>query len=501
MSAESFDIAVIGGGPAGMEAAIEAARAGATTVVVDDRDRLGGNYYKELPDAFCAPESALASHRAERETTRQAVGREGVQVMRGTGVWGVFDSRGGAIGPASPTAGGAGSGEPDAEKRAAGSERPDGAAQGGFTLELSRAGEPSTLWARCLVIAPGVYDRPVPFPGWTLPGILTPGGAQLLLGNQGVLPGCRVVVGGTGPLLLPVAASLVESGADVVAFVEACGALEGWPHLRGLWGQAGRLVDGFRYWRVLRGAGVQFLFRHAVTRAHGDDRLRAVEIGRIRGDGRPVPGSERTVEVDCACVGHGFLPSTELTLHLGCRHRFDADLRARFPWHDETMETDVPGVFVAGDVTGIGGKDAARLQGRIAGAGAAARTGHMTQAELRRRAERLGPARRRQERFRQLLWRRHRHRKGLLALLESDTMVCRCEAVTVAPLVEAVKSGYHDLRGVKVCTRAGMGACQGRYCASTVAEIIDARGANTIESVSPPRIRPPVMPVRLDEIQ
>lgn len=475
MKTAQVDVAVVGGGPAGMMASIAAASGGADVLLVDARHRLGGNYYKELPAGVHAGNGhAEEAGHSELVHMRQALMKREVPVLDQTTVWGIFRGEG-----------------PTVQN---GAEQP-------FTLYLQGPHPTRTLEARTLIVAPGVYDRSLPFPGWTLPGIMSPGGAQLLLKNQGILPGRRVLVAGTGPLLMAVAAALAEHHAEVVALLDTASLTDGWRSgPRGLWGQWARVREAVDYWRILRRHHVPFRFQHAVFRALGDEQVEAAVIGQVDADGYPIAGTERTVAVDTICLGYGFLPLTALTLHLGCRHVYDPNLRTEVPFHDEMMATDVPGIFVAGDVTGVGGKDLARLQGHVAGVAACGALGYLTPEQVATRVRRVQPQIAREMRFRDLLWRRFRMRAGLLSLAGDDTIICRCEAARLDEIKRAIEAGTRDLKGVKIRTRVGMGPCQGRYCSANVAEIVAHETGVALADIASLKVRPPVMPIRIRDI-
>ena len=405
----------------------------------------------------------------------------GVDMLTGTSVWGIFRDAGTTLGHGAPLVA-----EPPLDH---------------FTVYLETPqAEQAVAQASVLVLAPGVYDRPLPFPGWTLPGVLTPGAADVIMKTQGLLPGRRVLVAGTGPLQMAVAATLAEQGAEVVGLLDTCAAGAEWTHIpHALWGQWGRMAEMAGYAASLLKHRVPLLFRHAVWRAEGTPTtgVTSAIIGKVDGDGHPIAGTERSVTADAICIAYGFAPSIELTLHLGCAHDYDARLGVYLPRHDETMACSTPGVFVAGDVTGAGGKDLAHLQGRIAGISALEKLGALSTPAARAARAALQPAIARERRFGKLLWDRFRVRPGLVDLVTADTPVCRCEGVTAAQLAASVADGAASFRGAKIRTRVGMGVCQGRSCFLNAAMLIARERGCTIPEVGLPTIRPPLVPVQV----
>jgi NADPH-dependent 2,4-dienoyl-CoA reductase/sulfur reductase-like enzyme len=479
MSVRTCDIAVIGGGPAGMTAARVAAFHGASVVLIDDAPGLGGHFFKESP--FGGAISQRQQKRLkELETRRQALTDSGVEVLTDVRVWGIFDEAGSTL---------------------RGRTDPHGTI---FQLQLdSTPRGTASVRTRYLILSPGVYDRPVPFPGWELPGVFTPGAVQMQLEKQGLLPGQRVLVGGSGPLQLLVAAELVRHGVEVVAVLDTCGALEGVTKipaaLGGLWSRLGEAVESAA---ILGRNGVPILFRQAVFRALGtpETGVQGAVIGKVDKQGRPIPNSEREFQVDTVCVGYGFIPSIAMTLHLGCGHRYDSDIQAFVPEHDETLQTSVPGIYVAGDVTGAGGKPLAELQGQLAAISILEKMGKVPGEQAESDRQRLAPAIQREKRFANWLWHRYRVRPGLLELADDETLLCRCEAVRMGQFRESLDSGGRDLFGVKLRTRLGMGQCQGRYCVPNAALLISAHNGQPVSELGLPSIRPPIFPVRLKDI-
>jgi D-hydroxyproline dehydrogenase subunit alpha len=420
-------VVILGAGPAGLAAAQAALARGAEVTLLDEGERAGGQFWRHHDGLT---DSRMQHQWPRFERLRGALERAGVHEQ--ASVWRV---------------------EADGDLRVHALIGPaDSAGRSAFAVE-----------ADALVIATGAHDRALPVPGWTLPGVVTAGGAQALAKRDGVAPGRRTVVAGAGPFLLPVASSIGLAGGTVAEVVEAAdlaGIARGW---------------GRRPWRLAGSAGkagelagyVGDLLRHrtpyrsgsAVTRIHGDRVVEAVTVQRIDAEWRPIPGTERVVDCDSVALGHGFTPRLEAAIQAGC-----AVSPGRFVEVDDRQATTVPGVFAAGEVTGIAGADAALAEGAVAGFVAAG--GALDDPRLRR----ILGARRRMHDFAERLA-THAIRPGWTAWLDDDTIVCRCESVTRARIAEYADASS---RGMRLATRAGLGACQGRTCGRSVEALVAA---------------------------
>ena len=455
---------VIGGGPAGMAAAIEAARAGLACTLLDEGRCLGGQIYRQPPSAFRLRDTRSLGRdfgRGEALRAEVAAAGERIEVRPSTSVVGIW-GRGVAW--------------------------VAGEASGSITAER-------------IVLATGAYDRPVPFPGWTLPGVMTAGGAQGLVKTMQVLPGRRALVAGTGPLLLVVANQLHKAGVEVVAVLEA-GQPSWSPHaFSKVWRERGLLKDAWGYWRALRRAGIPLRFNHTVFEAHGEREVEAVTFGAI--DSKtwsPLRARAQRVDVDLLVVGFGFVPNTELTELAGCRHEYMHAVGGWVPVRTARMETTIPGVFAAGDGTGIAGALVAVEEGRIAGISAAEQAGLLQSAEADRRRAPSVARLRSLSRVREVLDEISRIRPGLTELATPETLACRCEEVSVAEVHAALEEGARDLQAIKLLTRLGMGPCQGRNCGPSMGlHVARALGCSPEETgrINP---RPPVKPITLEAL-
>ncbi|MBN8887819.1 MAG: NAD(P)/FAD-dependent oxidoreductase [Rudaea sp.] len=313
-----------------------------------------------------------------------------------------------------------------------------------------------------LVLACGARELLLPFPGWTLPGVFGAGGAQALVKQGWPIAGKRVVVAGSGPLLLAAAATLKKHGANVLGIYEQAAPAQLAAFASRLWRWPAKAAQAVALRAAL--AGVTYRAGAVVAAAHGDAQLRAIEL-RI---GKQM----RQIDCDHLAVGYGLVPNVELAELLGCA--LDASGRHPRVAVDADQRTSLANVYAAGEICGIGGRDAARIEGAIAGHAAA---GAMQAAQA------MQSARRRARRFSALLEMHFALDPRVRELATDDTVVCRCENVAWSALRD-----FDDARAAKLQTRCGMGACQGRICGTALAELGRyARGG----------LRPPIFPARL----
>jgi NADPH-dependent 2,4-dienoyl-CoA reductase/sulfur reductase-like enzyme len=324
-----------------------------------------------------------------------------------------------------------------------------------------------TVDAAALIIATGAYDRVLPFPGWDIPDVYTAGAAQALAKGQRVAIGDRVLVAGTGPFLFAVTKSLIEVGAQVVGVLEANSPLR-W--LNDPLAGRGKLGELAGYARLFARHEIPYRINAAVVAA----RSGAATIGKLDKDWNVL--SRTDVEVDAVCVGYGFTPQLELALAAGC------ELADGFVKVDTAQRTSVPGVFAAGEITGIGGAELAAAEGWVAGVAAA--QGEVPHAALRKvRAGR---------RFAAALARAYPVRPGWHGWLTEDTVICRCERVRLGDLTAAVADRQATgARTLKLVSRVAMGRCQGRTCARNAAELTGVPLSDR---------RPIAAPLRLGEL-
>lgn len=462
MSSE-VDLVIIGAGPAGMAASAAAAGAGAKVVVLDEQAEPGGQIYRAI-------ESVDRDRPADKSFLGAAYGH-------GTVVAGGFRAVGCDYRPGSMVwhVGGLGKG-----KRR--------------EVVYSRDGAAHRLSTRFLLIATGALERPVPIPGWTLPGVMTVGAVQSALKTSGVYPGGRLVLAGSGPLMLQLAAQLIAGHVPVSAIVDTTpsgGLGRAFWHLPRAMVAGEYLLKGWQLMRTVKRSGVPIHRGASHLAATGKDRVTGLSF-RAR-------GRDHQIDADVVALHEGLIPNTQLTRLLEVEHRWHARQRCFHPIADQWGETSESGVYVAGDGGGIGGALAAERGGRITGLAIAQRLGHLAESAVDIVAE--------EERLRRFV------DHGIRPFLDSyypapdwighiadDVTVCRCEEVTAGQIRGAVAQGCSGPNQAKAFLRCGMGPCQGRMCGATVTDVIAAADGRHPSDVGSYRIRPPIKPVTLAEV-
>lgn len=447
----SADLVIIGAGPAGMAAARVAAEGGLQVTLLDEQDRVGGQIYRNVANA--AERDWLGADYARGADLVRALDHPGITHQPRATVWRI-DPQGGVI--------------------------------------WSKGGQSHATPAPHLLIATGAQERPVPFPGWTLPGVMPAGAAQILMKQSGMIPR-DAILAGAGPLLYLVAAQMIAAGSAPVALVETGTDLRrALPRLAGAVRGAATLVKGLGLIRRIRKAGIP-RYRGATDFRAAQTKDNRVAFGFTAG--------RRRHDLTCGLLlTHlGVVPQTHLTRSMGLAHDYDAAQQAWRPRLDAWGQSSLDHVFVAGDGGGIGGADVARAQGTLAALAILHRAGRLDAADRDARARPWRRALSRALSVRPFLDAAYPVPPAFLAPPD-DTVVCRCEEVTARAIREAAQGGAHGLRLIRTALRTGMGPCQGRMCEATVAGLIAQTTGRTPADLGPGRVRTPVKPVTLAEI-
>ena len=433
------DLAIVGAGPAGMAAALEGAALGLAVLVLDEQDAPGGQVFRAVEKASGDPALAGDYATGGAALVRAFRAARGVAYRPGTTLWHVDT--------------------------------------GTLHLSLLRDGVAEEAEAPHLLLVTGAQERPVPIPGWTLPGVMGAGAAQILLKTAGAVPAGPVVIAGQGPLCWLIAGpvTLLETR-RVSATAAALGA-------GGLWAGRGLLLKGLALMREARARGLRVVRKVRGLQALGDGR-----VEHVRWDGGTIP---------CATLllHEGVIPSTHVSRALGLEHRWDAAQLCWRPALDGWGMSSHRGIAVAGDGGGIGGWEAAVATGRLAALDAACRLGRIDATERDRRAVPHRAALGRALALRPFLDRLYAPAPEVLAPADDSTLVCRCEEITAGQVRAAARLGATGPNQAKAYLRAGMGPCQGRMCGTTVAALIAAERGIPVEQAGALRPRAPFKPL------
>lgn len=448
------DLVVIGAGPAGMAAAAQAAELGLSVAVLDEQPRAGGQIYRDVDRVAAIRGDMLGKDYTHGATLTAGLHHEAVDHVAGAVVWAIEE---------------------------------------GFCISYTRDGRGAQIDADRILLATGALERPMPIPGWTLPGVMTAGAGQILLKQSGVLAQNAVLIG-SGPLIYLIAAQMVRAGTPPAAMIETQargdmiraarhvgGALRGWPYI----------AKGLKMLAEIK--------RARVPRFTGATRI-AIE-GEGKAEAVTFTSKSRTRRIACDTVflHHGVVPNTQAARSLGISHTWHAAQNCFVPALDEWGQSDAAGVFMAGDGAGIGGARAAENTGRLAALKVAEETGRLSTRERDRKAAPLRTALSREMAVRPFLDAAYPPYGAALHPADGTT-ICRCEEVTAGDIRGYVKLGCIGPNQTKAFGRAGMGPCQGRYCGLTVTALLAEANGQSPDETGYYRIRPPLKPVTLGEL-
>lgn len=448
-----FDCAIIGAGPAGMSAAVLLAGTGLRVVVLDRGAGAGGQIFRAAANSPLTDAGVLGPDYTDGAGLIAEFERSGVTHMAGADVWHVGE---------------------------------DG------TILFSHDGETRQLQAREILMCPGAMERPMPIPGWTLPGVMTAGAAQVMLKSDAVVAE-NAVFAGSGPLLYLIVAQYLRLGVPVAAVVDTTphenylsalpygpSALRAWPMLR----------KGLGLLREIKTARVP-MFKSATN-------LRVLGQGRASGLAFDSKGAQQ-IAAQHVFLHHGVVPQTNMTRAMGLDHIWN---EAQQSWQvktDDWGQSSTPHVSVAGDGAGIIGADAARSAGRLAAMNIAMRLGEVSVADRDRWARPDRAALGHLASFRGFVDRLYAPVPALSVPQEPDTLVCRCEEQSVQALRDGFDAGARDPNALKSLTRCGMGPCQGRQCGPIVSGLLAQWRREPIGDVGYFRLRSPQRLLSLEE--
>ena len=458
---KKVDLVVLGAGPAGVAAANVASKEGAEVVIIDENSSAGGQIYRAPPNEFQPQNSFKSDEFREGEKQRNILENSNLTALFKHRVWSVSSD-----------------------------------------LVVSTVGPNglSSWHARSLIIANGALERIIPFPGWTIPGVIGLAASTILLKSQYVLPGQSTVVAGCGPLLIAVANGIIKSGGKVSAIIDLNSKSDWIKAFPRLLSRPDQLFKGMSWFANIMKAGIKLYGGHAVTNTKQVDNVLRISIAPINSAGSILDSKNlKIVEGDCLAIGHGMFPSTEITRLLKAKHIYDPLKGGWVPLIDDDFRSSIPGVYIAGDATGISGAFSAVQKGRIAGMAAVRDLNVMSSQKYKAKIKSELIILKKNENFGKAAVRLMKFRPELIQTITSETFVCRCEDVFRSEIDEAIESGARDLNQLKAWTRCGMGPCQGRTCSEAI-EAILASKVGSRELAGQWTGRTPLRPVPIEQI-
>ena len=448
------DLAIIGAGPEGMAAAAEAANHGLSVTLLDEQPRAGGQIYRDVDRVAPLRGGILGADYAHGTGLTAGLQHDAINHVTGAVVWAIEE---------------------------------------GFRISFTRDGCGAQIEADRILLATGALERPMPLPGWTMPGVMTAGAGQILLKQSGVLARNAVLVG-SGPLLYLIAAQMVRTGTPPVAMVET--------QMRSDMIRAARHMGGaLRGWRYLV-KGMRMLAE--ITRARVPRYTSATDIA-IEGAGKAEAvrftsrGRSHRISCDTVMLHHGVVPNTQAARSVDVTHSWDDAQHCFVPQTDVWGQSNINGVFIAGDGAGIGGAKAAEYAGRLAALQIACQASHLSKADRDQSATGLCHQLAKEKAARPFLDAAYPPFDQAL-LPEDNTVICRCEEVTAGDIRGFAKLGCIGPNQTKAFGRAGMGPCQGRYCGLSVTALLAQANDQTPDQTGYYRIRQPLKPVTLGEL-
>ncbi len=454
---EKFDLIVLGAGPAGIEAALTARSLGMRVLIIDEAPQAGGQYYR-APN-LAVQDMPSTPEKREGDRLRMRLAEADVQTWFNHRIWSIEPS---------------------------------------YRVACATGVHNRLAEAPAMIIATGVVEKVRPVPGWTQPGVMGLAAAAIMVKSYKVVPGKRVLLAGSGPLLYDVANKICAAGGEIAAVVDAVPIATWMRQTTRLARKPKLLAKGLGWMAYLRARGVKIYRGHALCEVLGSGEAEGALIRKVDADWYPVEGQE-PIQIDCdtVCYGYGLQPGLDMSRLLGAEHVYK---RSRGGWTlktDRFLRTSLRKVYAAGDVAGAFGIDLAGMRGRLAAYTAAMDGRFIEPKRFRLEAKPLKDALPHSASFGRAVNRLSMPRRGLVAFITPETTICRCESITRSKLEMAIQQGAHSLTTLRSATRCGMGPCGGRYCLSAASTILREELEIDFGDIGIVKGRSPMRPVHI----
>jgi len=426
---ESFssDLLIIGGGIGGLSAALAASNCGVNTILIDDREKLGGQFCKQPiigENATCDDQVILGKKLINK------VINNGVKVFTNSSVFAIFENK---------------------------------------EILAIKDNELITFRPKKIIFSTGAYEKGYPVKGWTLPGVMTTGAMQGLLKGYNVLAGKKILMCGNGPFILHVAKELKKGGAIIIAISEKSSKpniLDYKIMFQLLLNSFKLFLKGIRYLLFLKLNGIPIYYNHEISSIEQNSNGLTATIMNTGGN------DHKSFEVDCICLGYGFNSSNNILRYLNCRHDYNSELNCLVTFRYDDLQTTVKDIYAIGDCVKISGAQVAELEGNISGYNVAESLGYEIVPEYLKEKNLCKIKLKKLEKFQNNLWKLYKSNNYNLANLNKEIEICRCEGIKYSTLNNALENGFTSMSELKLKTRVGMGPCQGRYCGQIVLDIL-----------------------------
>lgn len=456
LNVKKFDLVIVGAGPGGLSAAVTAKSIGMSVLVLNEQEHIGGQIYHSLETV--------------RKENKKILGKD---YLSGQSLISDF--------------------------KKCGAEYVSNAAVLHINLDKSLCylkGENTFLvHPEHIIISTGAMERPLPIPGWTLPGVMGAASVDVLLKQSDVIPSGKVVFAGSGPLMLSVACHMIDCGVKIEAIIDTSSfknKVAAIPHGIGALCQPGLLIKGVGMLAKIRKAGIPVIKGASDIQAVGDDRLESVRFEHR--------GQSKDLKTDLLLLHEGVIPNTQMSRLAGCDHEWYTPHQYWKPVIDKWGQSSVENLSLVGDCTGIFGAKAAEYAGHIAGINAAFKNGTVSQTQRDKAASSYFKARKKEIKIRPFIDTVYLPNTDMIIPKDPNTIVCRCEEIRLFEILEAIGSGYKKPATIKNKTRSGMGRCQGRMCGTIVTQILAQHLSLTPEQIGYYHIRSMIKPVTLSQL-
>ena len=451
----SSDLLIIGGGIGGLSAALAASNCGVNTVLIDDREKLGGQFYKQPiigDNAKCDDQVIFGKKLINK------VIKNGVSIFTNTSVFAIFEKK---------------------------------------EILAIKDNALITFRPKKIIFSTGAYERGYPVKGWTLPGVMTTGAMQSMLKGYNVLAGKKVLICGNGPFILHVAKELNKAGAEIVAISEKSSKpsiLDYKILLKLLLNSYKLFFKGIRYLFFLKFNSIPVFYGYEITSIEEKDCSLTGIIKNVEGT------YSKCYEVDCICLGYGFNSSNNMLRYIDCKHDYKSDSNSLVTCRHDDFQTTVKDIYAIGDCVQINGAQVAELEGILSGYNVAESLGYDIKSEAFEEKKICKRKLRKLKTFQDNLWKLYKTNNNNLAFLDKDVEICRCECIKYSTLENALENGFTSISDLKLKTRVGMGPCQGRYCGQIILDILKHNFGVKIKETDffSPRI--PFMPLNIENL-